>query len=563
MSDTGEQQDFQAPDPAALASLFPGYEIRGLIATGGMGAVYHAVQKSLDRNVALKILPTELSHDTSFRSGFEAEAKAMAKLNHPNLIGVYDFGEVAGMLYIIMEYVPGKSLFHSAYGIQVDPTEVIRLISGICDGLAHAHEHGILHRDIKPANILLDKSAQPKIGDFGLARPVDRKFDENEGIFGTPHYTAPEVIHKPHSVDYRADIFSVGVMLHELLTNKLPADDPRPASVIAKCDPRFDKIIQRATNPDPFSRYASAKDLAHDLKVIGSSPKSPQSHKAQRGSGKKKSVASIVANYLVALIMLGIIGAGIHYMINLPPTPPKEQATVLELPALPDQGEQPANDSASNTSPPEPPPEKPPEGEMPTEVADKTEKKDDSAPVDGGFVLPNQVDPSLPAARFNVPAFMEKAHKYMLVDYGCGKEINSATSKLRGNLDEFEREAKRLIRKDKAIGNKLESKISKEMEEWKKENRLPNNLGGEVSAVTDIEGEYDKYLEVQKGIESALYAKLTTLAPTYILGMEKQLERLKADNDVGAIPLIQQEIDATKQDSEYFPKLMIEKAAAR
>ena len=236
-----------------------------------MGAVYCAVQKSLDRTVALKILPLELSSDAAFCAGFEAEAKAMARLNHPNLIGVYDFGEVNGMLYIIMEFVPGKSIYHSADGIAIDPGEVIRLVTGICHGLAHAHEHGIIHRDIKPSNVLLDLNAQPKIGDFGLARPFDRNMEEGEEIFGTPHYTAPEVVDTPHSVDYRADIFSVGVLLHELLTGKLPADDPRPASLISHCDTRFDAIIRRATQPVPAARYASATEMANDLQVIAHS----------------------------------------------------------------------------------------------------------------------------------------------------------------------------------------------------------------------------------------------------------------------------------------------------
>ncbi len=269
MSDPHEQQiTFLAPESADLAPFFPGYEIEGLIATGGMGAVYCAVQKSLERTVAIKILPQEFSQDAAFCAGFEAEAKAMARLNHPNLIGVYDFGEVNDMLYIIMEYVPGQSLFHSAHGQAIDPDEVIRLVSGICDGLAHAHANGIVHRDIKPSNILLDLNAQPKIGDFGLARPVERKAVEGEEIFGTPHYTAPEVCTSPASVDYRADIFSIGVLLHELLTGRLPADDPRPASVIIHCDPRFDAIIRRATDPLPERRYANAGEISKDLRAI-------------------------------------------------------------------------------------------------------------------------------------------------------------------------------------------------------------------------------------------------------------------------------------------------------
>jgi serine/threonine protein kinase len=263
---------FIAPEISSLAALFPGYEIESLIATGGMGAVYCAIQRSLDRTVAIKILPPELSADETFRAGFEAEAKAMARLNHPNLIGVYDSGEVGGMLYLIMEFVPGQSIHHSAHGIAIDAMETIRLVSSICRGLAHAHENGIIHRDIKPANILLDLNAEPKIGDFGLARPRDKQVREGDEIFGTPHYTAPEVTRPPYTVCHRADIFSVGVMLHELLTGRLPAEDPRPASTMVRCDPRLDAIIRRATRDLPEQRYASAAEMAGELEAIAITP---------------------------------------------------------------------------------------------------------------------------------------------------------------------------------------------------------------------------------------------------------------------------------------------------
>ena len=272
MSEPLPPTSFTAPEVSHLAALFPGYEIESLIATGGMGAVYCATQRSLDRTVAIKILPPELSADAAFRSCFEAEAKAMARLNHPNLIGVYDSGEVGGMLYLIMEFVPGQSIHHSVHGIAIDPLETIRLVSSICRGLAHAHENGIIHRDIKPANILLDLNAQPKIGDFGLARPHDQQAMEGDEIFGTPHYTAPEVTSPPYSVCHRADIFPVGVMLHELLTGRLPAEDPRPASAIARCDPRFDAIIRRATRDLPEHRYSSAAGMAADLEAIATAP---------------------------------------------------------------------------------------------------------------------------------------------------------------------------------------------------------------------------------------------------------------------------------------------------
>lgn len=265
------EKGFHAPLPEELAPLFPNYQILSLIATGGMGAVYHAVQTSLEREVAIKILPVEFGNDPGFCDAFAAEAKAMARLNHPNLIGVYDFGEVEGMLFIVMEYVPGQSLHDACHGSAVDPGEVVRLMTAISLGLAHAHQHGILHRDIKPANILLDSHLQPKIGDFGLARTLGAQVHDGEAIFGTPGYTAPEVLEPPHAVDQRADIFSLGVLLHELLTGRLPGDDPRPPSEISHCDPRFNAVVSKATHPDPQLRYQSATEIADALRKISTS----------------------------------------------------------------------------------------------------------------------------------------------------------------------------------------------------------------------------------------------------------------------------------------------------
>ena len=266
---------FEAPSVDQLAALFPGYQIHGLIACGGMGAVYHAVQSSLDRAVAIKILPREFGSDASFRTNFQTEAKSMARLNHPNLIGVYDFGEVDGMLYIIMEYVPGESLHHASYGGRLKGSDAARIVAAICDGLAHAHENGVLHRDIKPANILLDSQARPKIGDFGLARPIGSREGENETVFGTPHYTAPEVLARPDAVDARADIFSVGVLLHQLLTGHVPEEVQGLPSVIARCDIRFDEIVRKATNPMPEMRYRDAGTMARELHALAASLNRP------------------------------------------------------------------------------------------------------------------------------------------------------------------------------------------------------------------------------------------------------------------------------------------------
>ncbi len=267
--------EFSAPSIEELQPHFPAYEITAFIAQGGMGAVYAARQVSLDRPVAIKILPRQFGADPQFRSSFESEAKSMARLNHPNLIAVYDFGDADGMLYIIMELVEGKSLHHSAHGRAIDQGEAARLVAGISHGLAHAHQHGILHRDIKPGNILLGPEAVPKIGDFGLARPVGEGHNPEEIVWGTPGYSAPEVVNNPGGVDQRADIFAVGVLLYELLTAQIPSEPWQPPSVVGQCSPEFDALIRRATHPSPEMRYAKAEDLAKDLDQLGEKLKKP------------------------------------------------------------------------------------------------------------------------------------------------------------------------------------------------------------------------------------------------------------------------------------------------
>ncbi len=264
-----DEINFNAPEPEELNELLSGYDIDELIAKGGMGAVYHAVQVSLDREVAIKVLPAEFG-DATFRKQFATEAKAMAKLNHHNLIGIFDFGEVNGMPYIVMEYVRGESLYYAAYHRQYEQNEAVRLVIDISHGLGHAHEAGLLHRDIKPANILLNEKQEPKIGDFGLARATAEK-GVDEIIYGTPGYAAPEVVNNPSEVGRQSDIFAVGIILHELLTGALPDEHHTPPSQICACDPRLDAVVRKATQADPSQRYESAGELAAELEKIKSS----------------------------------------------------------------------------------------------------------------------------------------------------------------------------------------------------------------------------------------------------------------------------------------------------
>jgi serine/threonine protein kinase len=266
-------------DLGTLAGLLPAYGFDCLIAQDGMGAVYKARQVSLDRDVAIKVLPRDLGGDPHFRNAFVAQAKAMARLTHANLIKVFDFGEIDGLLYIAMEYVPGKSLFHSAHGKAIDPVQAVEIVIAACRGLAHAHADGIIHRDIKPSNILLTPKCDPKIGDFGLAR-CSRSHSEGIAI-RTSEYTAPEIIEHPESGDQRSDVFSIGVVLRELLTGIPAASEGASEACIS--DPGLAAICRDATQADPASRTPDALSFAGQL-THWQNARAPQSSISQRTS---------------------------------------------------------------------------------------------------------------------------------------------------------------------------------------------------------------------------------------------------------------------------------------
>jgi serine/threonine protein kinase len=342
-----QHPSFQAPSTGELQPLLPAFEIEGLIAQGGMGAVYAARQTSLDRPAAIKILPREFGDDGQFRANFEAEAKSMARLNHPNLIGVYDFGEVDGYLFIVMEMVAGKSLYHSAHGRVVEQVEAAELVATICRGLAHAHQAGILHRDIKPANILLAAGPVPKIGDFGLAQPMGERPEDGGPVYGTPGYSAPEVVQNPAAVDQRADIFSVGVVLYELLTGQLPQGEWQDPSALVGCDPAFDKITRRATHPSPGMRYGDAEELADELEKLAAKLSGPAAkfavggQAARVGGGSPALVAPKSRGglmVLVAVLVLGAVGAAAIFLRDRdqPPVAPPVAGGGDEAPPGPD-----------------------------------------------------------------------------------------------------------------------------------------------------------------------------------------------------------------------------------
>ena len=275
-----ETAPFQPPSVEEVGRLFPQLEIIALIGKGGMGAVYQARQPALDRIVALKILPPQTAGGPGFVERFNREARALAKLNHPNIVGVYEFGQAGGLPYFIMEYVDGLNLRELERAGKLSSREALQIVPQICEALQFAHDEGIVHRDIKPENILLDKKGRVKIADFGIAKILGNTAEVDltgtQSAIGTPHYMAPEQMEKPTTVDHRADIFSLGVVFYEMLTGELPLGKfAPPSSRKIEVDVRLDDVVLRALEKDPERRYQHASQVKTAVDTIVGSAAPP------------------------------------------------------------------------------------------------------------------------------------------------------------------------------------------------------------------------------------------------------------------------------------------------
>jgi len=256
-------------------AAFPHLEILEFIGQGGMGFVFKARQPKLDRFVALKILPQSLAADPAFAERFTREARALAALNHPNIVTIHDFGQASGFYFLLMEFVDGVNLRQAMKAGRFTPEQALAIVPPVCEALQYAHEHGIVHRDIKPENLLLDKGGRVKIADFGIAKMIhasgpDVGLAESQPA-GTPQYMAPE--QKAHRItDHRADIYSLGLVLYELLTGELPADKLQPPSRKVQIDVRLDEIVLRALEVRPELRYQTAAEFRTQLETIAHAP---------------------------------------------------------------------------------------------------------------------------------------------------------------------------------------------------------------------------------------------------------------------------------------------------
>lgn len=323
--------------PQELAPHFPQLEILECLGRGGMGVVYKARQRTLNRLVALKLLAPERVQEAKFADRFAREAQALAALNHPNIVTIHDFGKAGGFYYLLMEFVDGLNLRQILRTRKLQPAEALAIVPPVCEALQYAHDHGIVHRDIKPENLLLAKDGRVKIADFGIAKMLGSPADESsftpsatgEGgraggvlssitqqtTIGTPQYMAPEQREQPQNTDHRTDIYALGVVLYELLTGELPTDKLHPPSRKVQIDVRLDEVVLRALAQLPELRYQSAGEFKTQVEtIVGAAITQPSERKPDVDTdtspswmGFHASNVIFFAGVTVAILVIGLM----------------------------------------------------------------------------------------------------------------------------------------------------------------------------------------------------------------------------------------------------------------
>ena len=277
------------------------YVIEALLGSGGMAVVFRGRQLSLNRTVAIKILPKDLAKNKLFIQRFEREATVLANLNHPNIVSVIDRGCEGETYFIVMEYVEGETLKDRLHREgKVPPDQVLQISEQVLAGLAYAHRHGVVHRDIKPGNIMINRDEKVKIADFGLAHLTKAQggleVTRDHHTMGTLKYMAPEQLTSAKNVDERTDIYSFGVCLYELITGNLPLGVFKmPTEADSALDVRWDDIIQHSLREDANNRFASADEMARALRELATTPAITQAQreKEEDPTSKLRGVLSL------------------------------------------------------------------------------------------------------------------------------------------------------------------------------------------------------------------------------------------------------------------------------
>ena len=274
-------------EEAKPTQQIPGYQVLEKLGAGAMATVYKAKQLSLDRMVAIKVLPKRYTNNPEFVERFYAEGRAAAKLNHPNIVQAIDVGKAGDYNYFVMEYVQGQTVFDMiSTGRRFKEADALEIILQVTRALDHSHKAGFIHRDVKPKNIMLTKAGVAKLADMGLARAVsDVEAAEAEAgkAYGTPYYIAPEQIRGEKNIDFRADIYSLGATFYHMVTGQVPFDGPNPSAVMHKhlkseltppdrINPKLStgvcEIIEICMAKDRTQRYNTTADLLADLEAV-------------------------------------------------------------------------------------------------------------------------------------------------------------------------------------------------------------------------------------------------------------------------------------------------------
>jgi serine/threonine protein kinase/DUF4097 and DUF4098 domain-containing protein YvlB len=337
-SSAAAQASSQVPEEEVLpiGTYVGRHRIVRLLGRGGMGTVYEAIQEPLNRRVALKVLAKRFSTDKHFIDRFNREAQALANLNHPSIVAIHDMGNEGGLCYFAMEFVDGVNLRQVLGQKKLAPEEALRIVPQLCEALEYAHSKGIIHRDIKPENILMSRSGQVKIADFGLARIVKGEtatdnITQTNMVLGTLDYMAPEQRTNPKGVDHRADIYSMGVVIYEMLTGDLPIGRFAAPSKKVTIDVRLDEVVLKTLETEPSQRYQRASFVKTDVDRIVATPSgvaasvpAPAGRGQAESSGKRGLPRAAIVVVGILLIPVGFILAAIlwpGFLKSNSPTP--------------------------------------------------------------------------------------------------------------------------------------------------------------------------------------------------------------------------------------------------
>jgi len=328
------------------------YLVESELGRGGMATVFKGTDTVLGRPVALKVLSPQYSGDANFVTRFRREAQAAARLNHPNLVSVYDTGTDDGIHFIVMEYVEAKTLAdYLAGGGRIMPERSIEIAEAVCDALSVAHAHGIIHRDIKPANIMITAKGDVKVTDFGIARVISGAdtLAQTAAVLGTASYLSPEQA-QSQPVDQRSDIYSLGVALYEMVTGSPPFSGDSPVMVASKhvleqptppsklnadVSPELEAVIMKAMAKNPDNRYQDADEMRADLERarlgqgVQATPLMPESARTQRIAPAGPPTAVLPPGApgdgerrrwwipaLIVLLILAVLGGGLYLLAS-------------------------------------------------------------------------------------------------------------------------------------------------------------------------------------------------------------------------------------------------------